>query len=77
MTGPWTARWTACHPGSVVITGANGAVLATRPVACARGRPRPELLAGTGWAHYPCREWEEDPPGQWSIPVFPHGPPSG
>ena len=74
MTGPWTARWPGRRPCSVVITGPDDAVLATCPVPHVRGRPSPALLADTGWAHYPCRQWEEDPPGRWSIAVFPHGP---
>jgi hypothetical protein len=29
------------------------------------------LLRGTGWSHYPRAEWQDDPPRQWSIAVFP------
>lgn len=33
-------------------------------------RPSHGWLAGTPWAVYPGAEWDEEPEGRWSIPVF-------
>jgi hypothetical protein len=54
-----------------VITDASGGAVMSFTVIPPGDRPTARLLRDTGWSHYPGAEWQEDPPGQWSIGVFP------
>jgi hypothetical protein len=65
------ARWSARQPSALAITDASGGALASFTVVPPGDRPTMRLLRGTGWSHCPGAEWQEDPPGQWSIGAFP------
>lgn len=64
------ARWSSRQRERLVITTEPGQAVACYPVPQATPRPGPELLWDTGWLAFPGAEWEEEPPGRWSIPVF-------
>jgi hypothetical protein len=57
----------------VTITNPAGNVVDSYTVLQASDRPDWELLAQTAWCLYPGSEWEEEPPGQWSVAVFSFG----
>lgn len=65
----YTAKWSR-RARTVVITGPVGNVVASFPVTHEGDRPVPALLRDTEWAAYPGAEWEEDPPGEWTLHVF-------
>jgi len=73
MSWSGTARWSCHHKSSLVVADTNGAVLATFEVSPNGDRPGPQMLWDTGWCGYPGSEWEEEPPGEWSLAVFNHG----
>ncbi len=67
------ARWAAWQPGTLVICGDTDALPAALTIPPAGERPGP-LLCGTGWATHPGSQWQQDPPGQWTVPVSRHSP---
>jgi len=66
------AVWSRQQSGRLVIADTAGTVMATYPVARAGDRPGPGMLLGSGWYAFPGAEWEEEPPGRWSVAVFRH-----
>ena len=59
----------ALPPGALLICADARALPATFTIPPAGQHPGPLLLCGTGWAAYPGSQWQEDPPGQWTVPV--------
>ncbi len=68
--GSHLARWSSRQRGQLLITAEPGQAAACYPIPQATYRPGPELLWDTGWLAFPGAEWEEEPSGQWSTPVF-------
>jgi len=66
------AKWSSQRTKQLVIVDRSGAVLDSYPVQPPGDRPDPQLLWHTGWSAYPGSEWEEEPPGEWSVAVFRH-----
>jgi hypothetical protein len=64
------AMWLARRRKELTIADHSGAVVDRYPVQHDGDRPGPHLLWHTGWAAYPGAEWDEEPPGEWSIAVF-------
>jgi len=64
------ARWSSQRKGQLVITTHTGQTVTSYPITHITQGPGPELLWDTGWLAYPGAEWEEEPPGHWSIHVF-------
>ena len=72
QTDTSSAHWTATERHVVRITDGNDRVLGSYPIGAPGYRPGPETLWDTGWHAYPGSEWQEEPPGFWSCPVFRH-----
>ena len=66
----YVARWSAGRREELVVADQSGAAVSRYPVDHDSDRPSPQLLWHTGWASYPGAEWDEEPPGEWSIAVF-------
>jgi hypothetical protein len=58
--------------GQLVVADQSGTVVGSYPVQPEGDRPGPQLLRHTGWSTYPDAEWQEEPPGEWSVAVFNH-----
>jgi len=71
-----TARWASQQPRTLVITDQATTVLAAFPATLAVVPPGPLMLCGTGWAACPGSEWDEEPPGCWTVAVFRHPQPA-
>jgi hypothetical protein len=72
MTECCFAVWSRQQSGRFVIADTAGTVMATYPVPQTADRPIPGMLLGSGWCAFPGAEWEEEPPGRWSVAVFRH-----
>jgi hypothetical protein len=66
-----TARWSLARRGRLDITDSGGDVIQSYAARHWGDRPDSEMLWRNGWLGYPGSEWEEEPPGHWSMPVFP------
>lgn len=73
VSGCHVALWFRQQPGMVIVADSRGNVVATYTVSQSNDRPGWEMFAQTAWCLYPGSEWEEDPPGLWSVAVFNHG----
>jgi hypothetical protein len=62
--------WSIQRRSELVIADQSGVVVSRYPLKHDGDRPGPRLLWHTGWASYPGAEWDEEPPGEWSISVF-------
>lgn len=69
MTAPFTALWSAQEPAKLTVTDGSS-VVASLTLSLPVRRPSPQTLDGTEWSIYPGQAWEEDPPGEWAVPVF-------
>jgi hypothetical protein len=67
---PHVAQWSRRRPKILLIADTSGHVVSSCPVSQDCAQPSPELLRHTGWVIYPGSEWEEEPPGEWSVAVF-------
>jgi hypothetical protein len=70
VSGECVALWSYRDRSRVVVADVAGNVVGSYPVPCESDRPGPEMLWDTVWCEYPGSEWEEEPEGQWSVPVF-------
>jgi hypothetical protein len=68
----WSGRW-----DKLVIIDPAGNVVESLLTEPAGDRPSAHILWHNGWIAFPGTEWEEEPPGQWSRPVFPDSEMSG
>ena len=66
------AHWRAADRHTVRITDEADGLLDWFPIAMPRDRPGLETLWHTSWHAFPGSEWQEDPPGSWTRPVFRH-----
>jgi hypothetical protein len=74
-TGRHIARWSADRRTVDIMPDASvDAVLHSYPVTPAGCRPAAGMLLDTGWSPYPGSEWDEGPPGVWTIAVYQHQP---
>lgn len=71
------AHWHAGERHTVRITDEADGLLDWFLIAMPRDRPGLETLWHTSWHAYPGSEWQEEPSGCWSRPVFRHGISSG
>lgn len=69
MTG-FTAHWSNREPAKVTITDATGSVADSITLPLPVRQPSALMLSETEWSLYPGQSWDEDPPGQWTVPVF-------
>jgi hypothetical protein len=58
----------------IIADESSDAVIWSYPVATADGRPVPGMLRDIGWSLYPGSEWDEEPPGVWTVAVYEHQP---
>lgn len=63
------ASWSR-HEGRVVITGSSDTAVDAFPVSHYGDRPGTNMLASSEWCVYPGTQWQEEPPGQWTVAVF-------
>jgi len=70
MSDVHLACWSAAQRGKLIITDSAGREVASFPITRDKDRPCPQMLWETGWSAYPGSEWEEEPPGEWSVAVF-------
>jgi hypothetical protein len=73
MSGIHVARWSCQRPAAIVIADPAGRVVGTYSVERNGDCPGPQMLWDTPWCAYPGSEWEEEPPGEWSVAVFNEG----
>ena len=71
------AHWNRAERHTVRITDAADGLLDWYPIALPHDRPGVETLWNTGWYTLPGTQWQEEPPGFWSGPVFRPGLASG
>ena len=72
ITSAGVAHWSASQPHGVQITDEDSSLLGWYPIALPGHHAGLETLWHTGWHAYPGRQWQEEPPGAWSRPVFRH-----
>jgi hypothetical protein len=74
---PHVAQWSLGCRARLQILTTSGDVAASYPITPPGERPGYDILDQNGWIAYPGAEWEEEPEGQWSLPVFPDWQPRG
>lgn len=70
MSDRFRGLWSRREPALVIIVDGSGHVADSVTLPLPVTSPAPRILAGSDWLTYPGTEWEQDPPGEWSIPVF-------
>ena len=63
------AYWSHSHKRQLIITDGAGKIVDSLTIPVEGDRP-PKVFADAAWAPYPGAEWDEEPPGCWSIAVF-------
>jgi hypothetical protein len=64
------AHWSRSHSRRLIITDKVGRTVDSLTIPAGEERPSEVWLGGTMWAPYPGAEWDEEPPGCWSVAVF-------
>jgi hypothetical protein len=70
MTDSYVAHWSRADSNRVVIIDAEGKTVDCFGAAPDGDRPSENAFCGAVWAPFPGCEWEEEPPGRWSVAVF-------
>jgi hypothetical protein len=70
MSDSYVAHWSDGHRGKLVITDRAGNEVDSLAIPPGGDRPGPQVFFHAAWAPYPGSEWEEEPPGRWSVSVF-------
>ena len=70
MSDSYLAHWSRGRSGKLIVTDRAGREVDSFEIPSEGDRPGPGLFCGAVWAPFPGSEWEEEPPGQWSVAVF-------